>query len=72
MTNPPPTTYTLTEAQLARIQARRGIERKHLLLVVLFLRGHPEQSVVRALYDFVRGRGPAAVAAGRVAAPQTR
>jgi hypothetical protein len=48
-----------------RFCTRHAITRAHLLLVALFLVGHPEQSLVRGLLDFAAGRGPAAIAAGR-------
>jgi len=56
----------LTEAQLTRICARHQVERKQLLVVAIFLRAHPETSFIRGLFDLVCGRGPAAVATGRL------
>ena len=55
----------MNEATLARICIRCGIERKHLVLITLFLRAHPEMSLIHAFWEFAHGLGPAAIAAGR-------
>lgn len=54
------------DARFNRFLARHAIERKHLVLCVLFAIGHPERSLVSLLLDFAHRRGPAAIAAGRV------
>lgn len=55
-----------TPERFERFCARHHIERKHLLLIGLFLQcGHRETRFVSALLAFARGEGPAAIAAGR-------
>lgn len=54
-----------TADSLARIMARRNISRADLVVILVFAYGHPETSLIRAIHDFVRGIGPAAIAAGR-------
>lgn len=46
-----------------RIIARYALSRADVLRIILFLADRP---LVRGLYDYVRGVGPAATAAGRM------
>ena len=52
-------------ARWERFTARHQVTRGHILLVALFGIGHPERSFASLLRDFIRGKGPAARAAGR-------
>lgn len=55
----------VTTEQWERIIQRQGLTRRDLLTIGIFARSRPEMSMVRAVYEFLRGRGPAAVARGR-------
>lgn len=48
---------------IERIIARYQLTRADVLRIIVFA---ADRSLVRALYDYVRGVGPAAVAGGRV------
>ena len=61
----------MTTETLARIMARHSLDRRDVLIVVIFARGHPEQSFSLALKRYIAGEGPAAVAAGRTMRQQT-
>jgi hypothetical protein len=52
-------------ARWERIIERQRLSRKDLLAIGIFMAGHGELTLVRAVYEFLRGRGPAAVARGR-------
>lgn len=55
----------MTPDVLARIMARHQLERRDIVLIVVFARSHPGQTFTRALWDYLHAVGPAAVAAGR-------
>lgn len=58
----------MTTDTLARIMVRHHLTRRDVLLCVIFARGHAGQSITRALWDYLHGLGPAAIAAGRAVA----
>jgi len=51
--------------RIARFCARHGYDRRAILTVIVMATGHPDTPFARLLVDFHRGRGPAAIAAGR-------
>jgi hypothetical protein len=53
------------EHTIARWMTRWGLTRRDLLLIVLFLHRADAPSLTRGIFDYVRGLGPAATAAGR-------
>lgn len=63
----------MTPSTLARIMAHHHLARRDVLAVIVFAHdGHPGQSFTRALWDYLHGVGPAAVAMGRATGQQTR
>lgn len=57
---------TAAAGHVERILARYALSHRDVLLIVLFAYRPGGLSLVRAIFDYVRGVGPAAVAAGRV------
>jgi hypothetical protein len=55
----------ITDAQWERIITRQALTRQDVLVICLFAHARPELSLVRAVFDFLHGDGPAAVARGR-------
>lgn len=59
----------LDERRFTRLCERHALGRRELLTILVFLQGHPEQTFIQGLGAFIRGQGPAAVAAGRGVPP---
>lgn len=55
----------ISESTIEELVAEHHIEEKFLLLIYLFARPHRELTAIDAITQFLRGEGPAAVAAGR-------
>ncbi len=55
----------MREHRQRRYIARNQLSRRDLLTIVIFATGHPDTPFARLLVNYVRGVGPAAIAAGR-------
>ena len=51
---------------IEHIIARWGLSRRDVLAIMLFCHHRSGPSLIRGLFDFVRGLGPAATASGRL------